>query len=591
MATYNYVTQATFLAQLASRLYDPTEQFWSHAEKTLYLSEALRCWNALTSSFRGDFLFTPALNATFYDLTDTTAMPNTLRPVTLLDTDIYRLIQYHLLEPSTGVNPWAGVSTQFSADDLINAVSRRRDELLSISGCTVARHLLPATPGRILLPDTTIDLRRVAYAPVTNQFTSGTLIQSSGGTILDKFRSRIANSASGHVYQITGTYQNLASVPVVIRLSNASGSASSAQSIPAMGFANISLTLTGDSSQFFYQIETQSITDSLAVVGLNALAFDTTTATQLTLLNATFQGAWAAQSGAVVTLTQGVNSLPTAATALFPDDTWSMQSFNRGYTTATPGTPSAYLLSTQPPLSFDVDRAPGFAGQYDLVTVDAGAALSAQIPTALSVPDDWAHVIKWGALADLLSREGDATDQARAAYCEQRYRMGAGLLTDAPALLSARVNNVPVMVDSMRNADLYTRNWQGVTPGTPSTILQSGLNLIALTPAPATTPVSCTLTVAANAPIPANDAANVQVARDDYDAILDYCVHIAMFKAGGSEFTDSMPLMNRFMQQAALYNSKLREWGEFSKMLLGVSGEESAMAPRTEPRAATQAGG
>lgn len=589
MATYNYVTQGTFLAQLASRLYDPTEQFWSHAEKTLYLQEALHCWNAITASFRGEFIFTPTLNTTFYDLT---TLANSLRPVTLFDTDIYSIIQYHLLEPATGVNPWAGVSTQFSADDLINAVSRRRDELLSITGCTVTRHLLPATPGRITLSDTTLDIRRVAYAPGTNQFTSGTLIQSSGGTLLNKFQSRIiVSSVAGHVYQITGTYQNLASVPVIIRIANSTGSSSSSQTIPPNGFANISLTLTGDGSTFNYRIETQSIADSLLVVGLSALAFDTTTSTQIVALSPTFQGAWIGVSGTAITLTQGVQSLPTAATALFPDDAWSMQSFNRGYTTSTPGTPSAYLLSTQPPLSFDVDRPPGFAGQYDLITVDAGVALNAQIPAPLSIPDDWAHVIKWGALADLLSREGNATDPTRAAYCEQRYRMGAALLTDAPALLSARVNNVPVMIDAMRNADMYTRNWQGLTPGTPATILQSGMNLIALTPTPPATPVSVTLSVIANAPIPVNDAANVQVARDVLDSILDYAQHLSLFKAGGKEFTDSMPLLQGFLKMATLYNSKLSEWGEFSQSLLRTSQTEAGIAPRTEPIAATAQGG
>jgi hypothetical protein len=445
---YSYITQSQFLTQLASRLYDPLEQQWTHAEKTFYLQDALRTFNALTATWRGDFTGNTSLNTAFYDLTSTATFPDTLRPLTLLDTDLYLPMQYHLLEPPSGVNPWSGVSSQFSADDLIQAVARRRDELLSISGCTITRRLLPVAPGRTQLPDGVIDVRRVAY---------------------------IANPAS----------------------------------------------------------------------------------------------------------------LPLRASPMFPDDTWSLQAFNRGYTTATPGTPSIWMLNTQPPLAFDVDRQPS-SGNYDILTVDAGLALSPQIPNPLSVPDDWTHVIKWGALGDLLSREANAADPMRAAYCNQRFIMGAGLLIDAPALLAARIANVPVQIDAMRNADMYTASWQNLPAGVPASILQSGLNMIAVSPPPDTGPYSMTFTVIENAPIPANDAAQVQLARDDLDAVLGYCVHISLFKSGGREFTDTMPLLDNFIKAAARYNSKLREWGEFTKILQGVSQMEERFTPRMEPEVQQQ---
>jgi hypothetical protein len=109
------------------------------------------------------------------------------------------------------------------------------------------------------------------------------------------------------------------------------------------------------------------------------------------------------------------------------------------------------------------------------------------------------------------------------------------------------------------------------------------LNIIAVSPPPDTGPYSMTFTVVQNAPIPANDAAPVQLARDDLDAVLGYAVHIAMFKSGGSEFTDTMPLLDNFIKAAARYNSKLREWGEFTKILQGVSQQEERFAPRMEP--------
>lgn len=444
MATYTYITQGQFLTQLANRLYDSSEQFWSHAEKTLLLEEALRTWNALTGFWRGDFTGPTQNGVTFYDLTSVATFANTLRPLTLHDTDIYLPIQSHLLEPAVGVNPWTGVSTQFSADDLINAVQRRRDELLSISGCTYTRRTVGAVSGRIALPDSVIDIRRVAYLP----------------------------------------------------------------------------------------------------------------------------------------------SSPGSPSVLFQDDTWGMQSYNRGFTTKPAGTPIAWMQSTEPPIAFDVDRPPGFAGNYEVLTIEAGPQLQATTPQLLSLPDDWAWVIKWGALADLLSREANAKDPGRAAYCEQRYQMGLALLTDAPATLAARIGNVPLNIDAVKNADHFRTSWQALIPSQPDTLLVAGLNLIAFAPKPNAGPYSITFTVVENAPMPASDSDNVQIAREDLDALLDYCVHLAMFKSGGAEFAATMPLFERFLKQAGFYNSKLAEWGEFSKILNEVSSLEEDYNPRTAPQAA-----
>src|SRR2546430_4686797 len=125
---YTYITYAQARQQLANRLYDSTKQFWSDSELKSLLTEALRTWNALTSFWRGDFTFPTQQGVTWYDLTDSSNLPNPLRPLTVTDDALYRDIQFALLEPSVGVNPWTGVSSQFTADDLVNAVQRRRDE-------------------------------------------------------------------------------------------------------------------------------------------------------------------------------------------------------------------------------------------------------------------------------------------------------------------------------------------------------------------------------------------------------------------------------------------------------------------------------
>lgn len=464
MAIYNYITKSAFLQQLANRLYDSSQQFWSQTELGLYLNEALQTWNALTAYWRGDFTFPSQQGVTWYDLTDTVNLPNTIRPLTLHDTDLYVLMQYHLLE-AVAWNPWAGVSAQFSASDLLNAVQSTRDEVLSITGCTQTRSLIPAVAGRIQLLDTVIDIRRLAYLPAAFQ---------------------------------------------------AGGYGVGAYGLGPYGYSA-------------YQLSPASV--------------------------------------------------------VWPEDTWGEQAFNRNYTSAPAGTPLAYLLSTEPPISFDTDAPPGGAGNYELLTVSAGASLAVTTPSLLSVPDDWTHVIKWGALAELLSRESNAKDIPRADYCQKRYRLGLAALSAAPALLAMRLNNIPLQIDSVRSADLYNTFWQAQPQQKPSVALHSGLNLVALSATPDAGPYSMTATVVENAPLPVEVNNPVQVSRDYYDVILDYAQHLAAFKQGGDEFLRTLPLFQNFLKAAAEYNGKLLELGEYTSTLLELSQRERDTNPVMTPDA------
>lgn len=470
MANYSYTTLGQALQEISNRLYDSTQQFWTQVELALYFNEGLRTWNSLTGFWRNDSVFPAVPNTTWYDYP---SQPNTLRPYTVTDAQLYTLLQYHLLEPAVGVNPWTGVSAQFTADDLINAVQRRRDELFSITGCTITRRSVPAIAGRIVLPDTVIDVRRVAYLPNFSQC----LGYGCGAYGL-------------------GPY---------------------GESIPA---------LIGPS-----------------------------------------------------------NSI------LWPEDTWGEQSFNTDYTLTPAGIPLAYLISTQPPLTFDTDRAPAFGGSYELLTIEAGPQLSAATPTLLGIPDDWTPILKWGALADLLSRESNAKDIPRAQYCEQRYRMGVKLLLDSPAILATRLANVPLQIDSVWAADLYNTTWQASANQKPTTMLHAGQNMLALAPTPDSA-YSITATVVANAPLPVAMSDPIQVAREDLDAIIDYTQHLAAVKLGGQEFLATIPLFQRFLKQATVYNSKLAELAEFTAPLFGLSSRDAQMHPRfTSDDAVTESSG
>ena len=262
--------------------------------------------------------------------------------------------------------------------------------------------------------------------------------------------------------------------------------------------------------------------------------------------------------------------LPAAPNAVFfnsplrQGDDRELQDFQPQYLSNANGTPSNWRISAEVPLTFSVDTLPAVAGNYETLTVNAGTALNANNNTVLPIPNDWTWVLRFGALAQLFSRDGLARDDLRAKYCFQRYQEGLGLLTSAPALLSAILGNNTLQIDAVRNGDDFGPSWQNNSFATPNTIYTAGLNLIAFSPA-ANSNATIVAQVVENAPLPANNNDQIQLGRDDLVAVLGYAEHLAALKMGGQEFMATLPLYQDFLKRAALYNSKLTALGSFQK--------------------------
>jgi hypothetical protein len=50
-----------------------------------------------------------------------------------------------------------------------------------------------------------------------------------------------------------------------------------------------------------------------------------------------------------------------------------------------------------------------------------------------------------------------------------------------------------------------------------------------------------------------------------------FAQHLAMYKTGGQEFIDTIPLYQEFLQRCAVYNSKLQELGTYQRPMYEVS--------------------
>src|ERR1043165_6984574 len=89
-------TFGSLITALSQRLFDQTPgylfQFWSQAELRIYLTEALRNWQAATMWFRQRDTFPATAGTLWYDLT-TVLAGNSLQQ-TVTDLDLVTSVQY-----------------------------------------------------------------------------------------------------------------------------------------------------------------------------------------------------------------------------------------------------------------------------------------------------------------------------------------------------------------------------------------------------------------------------------------------------------------------------------------------------------------
>lgn len=213
-----------------------------------------------------------------------------------------------------------------------------------------------------------------------------------------------------------------------------------------------------------------------------------------------------------------------------------------------PGEPDSWLITANPPLSFDVSQPPNQPGTWDLIASFSGPTFDPPAATLVGIPDDWTPALIYGALADVLANSPEGRDSTRAKYCLQRYMQLKKAMLHLPWLVDANVADVSVDTPSYKEMDAWLQNWEARQSVTDPQIVVGGIDLVALAPFASVfgETVSSVLTLIGNAPIPADDGAEIQLSRDGVDALLAYAQHVASFKLGGRDFALTLPLLEQF---------------------------------------------
>lgn len=284
-----------------------------------------------------------------------------------------------------------------------------------------------------------------------------------------------------------------------------------------------------------------------------------------------------------------VRMMPADSTLEMPyvlgrEDVSSVASFGPLLTIQT-GPPDSWMITANPPLSFDCSSPPNQPGKWDTILLYAGQPFNPPSPTLVNLPDDWTPAILYGALADVLANSPEGRDSSRAKYCLQRYEQLKKAMLHLPWLVHASVANVDVDTPSYKEMDSWLQNWESRQPADDPMIVVGGIDLVALAPfVPSTGAiVSSVLTVIGNAPIPANDNSEIQLSRDGVDALLNYAQHIASFKMGGKDFALTVPLFEQFEAYCRKKNAQYAALGIFRPEMLLEGNRADKVDPRFVP--------
>lgn len=107
-------------------------------------------------------------------------------------------------------------------------------------------------------------------------------------------------------------------------------------------------------------------------------------------------------------------------------DSWELDNMVQNWTVSSDVAPSSYTDSFLPTLQVLVNPTPTDVGNAEISTVALGPQVNGT-GQSIGVPDEYAPYIAWGVLADMLGKQGEASDPERASYCESRYQEGITL--------------------------------------------------------------------------------------------------------------------------------------------------------------------
>lgn len=256
-----------------------------------------------------------------------------------------------------------------------------------------------------------------------------------------------------------------------------------------------------------------------------------------------------------------------AANSLLPD--WNLNPAAR---------PLAFSQLLEAPLTVQLLPPPINSGNLELVS--AATTTPADNITSLNIPDDFAHAVKYLAMVNLLTTDGETTSSLLAQYCSSRYQQIITAAKLQRSIIGVRVNNRIIPINPVATLDTTRPGWRNA----PAKTIPSGCSvlydLLIFHPS-LSQDVGGTLDVAQSAPVLINPTDFIQLGSEELEAVIDYSQHYLSFKLQGEEFKQTLPLFDDFQKLVSNRNSILANQGRYLTGQFDQPAADTAFNPNT----------
>lgn len=259
---------------------------------------------------------------------------------------------------------------------------------------------------------------------------------------------------------------------------------------------------------------------------------------------------------------------------LRPTDAWAQDSYNPLWTLE-PSLPFAFSQSVTRPLEVQLYPQPVNSGEVEWLIAKSDDYTQPITPaTLLGIPDEFSHAVKYAALSDLFTMDGESSDPQRADYADRRYQQTVAIARNHKSVARVQIDGVPAGLSTLTMLDAAQPRWR-MSRGKPCNA-GCDLDILALADVPDTR-YGVTVDVLQSAPIPPTDTEFLQIGREMIPAIIDYTQHYLGFKLGGQEFVMGMPLYDNFMASAKEKNAVQSKQIRYMSPLYGMPGRENTL--------------
>lgn len=210
---------------------------------------------------------------------------------------------------------------------------------------------------------------------------------------------------------------------------------------------------------------------------------------------------------------------------------------------------------------------PANLGELEIISINGIPSTTVLgLATKVGIPDNLVPYIKWGVLADIYSKDGVGFNPSMSAYCEERWKEGIIIGNNYSSILEAKLNGLPILIDSIASADNNQYGWQNVED-MPSLLISAGYNKLATNCIPDDV-YSILMFSVTNAYIPVDDDDFVDVKLEYIESLLDYCVHLANTRSDFEATQNTNAEKENFIKVGIKNNLRLIKGGYSVEIML-----------------------